>query len=60
MNTYLVTAYITQRIETIVVTDDEDMVSDLAFQNIDLDDYKPIHKDIDILEYETIHDANID
>ena len=60
MTTYLVTAYITQRVETIVVTDDEDDTSDLAILNIKMDDYKIINEDIDVLEYEQIHDANID
>ena len=60
MNTYLVTAYITQRIETIVVTDDEDMVSDLALENLSEGNYSVQKIDADILEYEQIHDANID
>lgn len=58
--TYLVTAYITQRVETIVVTDDEDMVSDLAYLNLGESDYHLVNVDMDILEYEQIHDANID
>ena len=58
--TYLVTAYITQRVETIVVTDDEDMVSDLAYLNLGENDYHLVNVDMDILEYEQIHDANID
>lgn len=58
--TYLVTAYITQRVETIAVTDDEDMVSDLAYLNLGESDYRLVNVDMDILEYEQIHDANID
>ena len=60
MNTYRVTAYITQRVETLVVTDDEDEVSDLAYANISEGDYRVQKIDADILEYEQIHDANID
>ena len=58
--TYLVTAYITQRVETMVVTDDEDMVSDLALENLSEGNYSVQKIDADILEYEQIHDANID
>lgn len=58
--TYLVTAYITQRVETLVVTDDEDMVSDLAYLNLGEGDFRLQNVDMDILEYELIHDANID
>lgn len=60
MTTYLVTAYVTQKVETLVYTNDEDETSDLAILNIKLDDYKVISEDIDVLEYEPIHDANID
>ena len=59
-NTYLVTAYITQRVETLVVTDDEDMVSDLALENLSEGNYRVQKIDADVLEYEQIHDANID
>ena len=58
--TYRVTAYITQRVETLVVTDDEDMVSELALENLSEGDYSVQKIDADILEYELIHDANID
>lgn len=58
--TYRVTAYVTQKVETLVYTDDEDEISELAILNIKLDDYKVISEEIDILEYELIHDANID
>ena len=58
--TYLATAYITQRVETLVVTDDEDMVSDLALENLSEGDYSVQKIDADVLEYELIHDANID
>lgn len=57
---YRVTAYITQRVETLVFTDDEDDTSDLAILNIKLDDYKIISEDIEVLEYDPIYDANID
>lgn len=60
MTTYLVTAYVTQKVETFVYTDDKDETSDLAILNIKLDDYKVISEEIDILEYEPIYDANID
>lgn len=58
--TYLVTAYITQRVETLVVTDDEDMVSELTLENLSEGDYRVQKIDADVLEYEIIHDANID
>lgn len=58
--TYLVTAYITQRVETLVVTDDEDMVSELALENLSEGDYSVQKIDADVLEYDLIHDANID
>lgn len=60
--TYRVTAYVTQRVETLVYTDDEDEISELAIINIQLElgDYKVISEEIDILEYDLIHDANID
>ena len=58
--TYIVTAYITQRVETLVVTDDEDMVSELALENLSEGDYSVQKIDADVLEYELIHDANID
>lgn len=58
--TYLVTAYINQRVETLVVTDDEDMVSELALENLSEGDYSVQKIDADVLEYELIHDANID
>lgn len=58
--TYLVTAYITQRVETLVVTDDEDMVSELALENLSEGNYSVQKIDADVLEYELIHDANID
>lgn len=57
--TYRVTAYITQRVETLVVTDDEDMVSELALENLSEGDYSVQKIDADVLEYELIHDANI-
>lgn len=57
--TYLVTAYITKRVETLVVTDDEDMVSELALENLSEGDYSVQKIDADVLEYELIHDANI-
>lgn len=60
MKTYLVTAYITQRVETLVVTDDEDMVSDLALENLSEGDYSVQKIDADVFEYELIHDVNID
>ena len=58
--TYRVTAYITQRVETFVVTDDEDMVSELALENLSEGNYSVQKIDADVLEYELIHDANID
>lgn len=58
--TYRVTAYITQRVETLVVTDDEDMVSHLAYLNLGEGDYRLLNVDMDILEYDTTDDANID
>lgn len=58
--TYRVTAYITQSVETIVVTDDEDMVSELALENLSEGDYSVQKIDADVFEYELIHDANID
>lgn len=57
--TYIVTAYITQRVETLVVTDDEDMVSELALENLSEGDYSVQKIDADVLEYDLIHDANI-
>ena len=58
--TYRVTAYITQRVETLVVTDDEDMVSELALENIADGDYSVQKIDADVFEYELIYDVNID
>ena len=58
--TYKVTAYITRRVETLVVTDDEDMVSELTESQILDGNFKLRHEDIEVYEYEPIHDANID
>ena len=58
--TYRVTAYITQRVKTLVVTDDEDMVSELALENLSEGDYRLLNVDLDILEYDTTDNANID
>ena len=58
--TYRVTAYITQRVETLVVTDDEDMVSELALENLSEGDYSVQKIDADVLEYDTTDDVNLD
>ena len=58
--TYKVTAYITQRVETLVVTDDEGLVCEVAQSQIEDGGYKLTHVDLDLPEYELIHDANID